>query len=125
MNILIADDSAEIRKNLIKLIKPIVGVMHISESRDGTSAIQALTTFPVPDIIILDIHMPRGTGIDVMSYIKVKNIKVKVVVLTNYATEYYRKKSMELGAEYFFDKSKEFNKVITLLSSMNITRKGT
>jgi len=124
MHVLIADDSSLIRKNLIKLIKPIEGITQISEAEDITPTIKILNT-AYPDILILDLHMPEGNGLEVLSYVQENHLEVKVIVLTNYVTEYYRKKSMELGAEYFYDKSNEFHKVITLLSSMNIKREGT
>jgi len=124
MHVLIADDSSLIRNNLIKLIKPIEGITHISEAEDITPTIKILNT-AYPDILILDLHMPEGNGLEVLSYVQENHLEVKVIVLTNYVTEYYRKKSMELGAEYFYDKSNEFHKVITLLSSMNIKREGT
>ena len=124
MHVLIADDSKLIRKNLIKLIKPIEGITHISEAEDISPTFKILNT-TLPEVLILDLQMPEGNGLEVLSYIQEKHLKVKVIVLTNHVTEYYRKKSMELGAEYFYDKSNEFNKVITLLSSMNIKREGT
>lgn len=124
MRILLADDSLLIRENLINLISRIEGVEEISEAEDVPRAIAHIKANP-PDVVILDLHMPGGSGLDVLSYIKERNIDVKVIVLTNYATEYYRDKSLKQGAQYFFDKSTEFMKVITLLGSMNITTKGT
>ncbi|MCF7916120.1 MAG: response regulator, partial [Spirochaetaceae bacterium] len=110
MHVLIADDSSLIRKNLIKLIKPIEGVTHISEAEDISPTVKILNT-TLPEVLILDLQMPEGNGLEVLSYIQEKHLKVKVIVLTNYVTEYYREKSMELGAEYFYDKSNEFHKV--------------
>ncbi|MFP4268715.1 MAG: response regulator transcription factor [Spirochaetaceae bacterium] len=124
MRILLADDSLLIRENLINLISRIEGVEEISEAEDVPRAIAHIKANP-PDVVILDLHMPSGSGLDVLSYIKERNIDVKVIVLTNYATEYYRDKFLKQGAQYFFDKSTEFEKVITLLGSMNITTKGT
>ncbi|MDZ7794216.1 MAG: response regulator transcription factor [Spirochaetia bacterium] len=124
MHILLSDDSRLIRRNLINLISRIEGVEQISEAVDVPHAIEHIR-HSLPDVVILDLHMPGGSGLDVLSYIKEQNIEVEVIVLTNYATEYYKKKSLELGAQHFFDKSTEFNKVITLLGSMKSTKKKT
>ncbi len=121
MHVLIADDSNLIRKNLIILLTPLEGITQITEAEDISPTIKILNT-TYPDVLILDLQMPEGNGLEVLFYIQEKHLKVKVIVLTNHVTEYYRKKSMELGAEYFFDKSNEFHKVIALLSSMNIKK---
>src|SRR6056297_1814315 len=107
MHILLADDSRLIRKNLIKLMSRIEGVDQISEAEDVPHAFEQLRCNQL-DVVILDIQMPGGSGLDVLSYIDEQNIDVKVIVLTNYATEYHKKKALELGAQYFFDKSNEF-----------------
>ena len=124
MYILLADDSQLIRRNLINLISRIEGVEQISEAEDVPHTVEQIRR-SLPDVVILDLQMPGGSGLDVLTYIKEQKIDVNVIVLTNYVTEYYKKKSLELGAQHFFDKSTEFPKVITLLSSMNITQKET
>jgi len=69
-----------------------------------------------PDVVILDIKMPGGNGIDVLNEIE-KNDQVPVVImLTNYPYPQYKKKCMDAGADFFFDKSREFEKVIEVLS---------
>jgi DNA-binding NarL/FixJ family response regulator len=62
--------------------------------------------------------MPGGSGIDVLSKIKKDRSAPMVIVLTNYPYPQYRKKCMDCGADFFFDKSTEFGKVIEVIESM-------
>ena len=55
--------------------------------------------------------MPEGSGIDVLENLKRKKLKLITVVLTNFNYPQYRKKCLQLGARFFFDKSTEFAKV--------------
>jgi len=68
--------------------------------------------------VILDIRMPGGSGIDVLEDIKKINAAPIVIILTNYPYPQYRKKCMAAGADYFFDKSSEFEKVTEVLKKL-------
>jgi len=72
-----------------------------------------------PDAVVLDIRMPKGSGIDVLKYIQ-NGVQPKplVIVLTNYPYPHYRKKCLALGADYFIDKSVDFEKVIDVLEAL-------
>lgn len=72
-----------------------------------------------PDIVILDIQMPGGSGIDVLKEIKNKMPETKFIVFTNYTMPQYREKCIALGAEYFLDKSFDFNQVPDALSKLS------
>jgi len=64
-----------------------------------------------PEVVILDIRMPQGSGIDVLESIKREKLAPITMVLTNFAYPQYRKKCLQLGAGFFFDKSAEFARV--------------
>jgi DNA-binding NarL/FixJ family response regulator len=64
-----------------------------------------------PDVVILDIRMPGGNGIEVLREVKKLDPAPKVIVFTNYAQAQYRKKGEEAGADFFLDKSTEFDKL--------------
>ncbi len=69
-------------------------------------------------MVILDIRMSDGSGIDVLPEIKKGNQSPLVIVLTNYPYPQYRRKCIEAGADFFFDKSTEFDKVTEVLRHM-------
>ncbi len=68
-----------------------------------------------PEVAILDIQMPDGSGIDVLAHIKKESPRTTVIMLTNYPLPPLRKCCLKTGADYFFDKSTEFEKVIDVL----------
>jgi len=63
--------------------------------------------------------MPGGSGIDVLEQIKKESGDIVVIMLTNHPLAPLRKRCMELGADYFFDKSTEFDKVSDVLKQLS------
>lgn len=114
MKVLIADDSKFVRERLIRMLSDMEGIKVVGEAGDAQEAIQSIQRIK-PDVAILDIRMPGGNGVKVLEAIKGKSMDVKVIMLTNYPYPQYRKKCMEGGADFFFDKSKEFRKIKEVL----------
>lgn len=71
-----------------------------------------------PQIAMLDINLPDKSGIDVLNYIKKGKKDCRVIMITNHAFDSYRRKCIELGAEYFLDKSADFEQISSLLGNM-------
>jgi DNA-binding NarL/FixJ family response regulator len=68
--------------------------------------------------VILDIRMPEGTGIDVLEGMRREKLTPITIVLTNFTFPQYRRKCLQLGARYFFDKSAEFAEAREALSEL-------
>jgi len=117
MKILIADDSEIMRERLKVMLSDITELENISLAEDVPEAISSFQKLN-PEVVILDIRMPGGTGIDVLREIKKGNQPPLVVVLTNYPYPQYRRKCMDAGADFFFDKSTEFDKVTEVLKQL-------
>jgi DNA-binding NarL/FixJ family response regulator len=117
MKILIADDSAVVRERLIGLLTDLRGIEVVGQAEDAMEA-RNLAARLKPDVAILDLRMPKGSGADVLCDIKKLNPAPKVIMLTNYPHPENRKKCIDGGADYFFDKSIEFQKVVSVLMDM-------
>ena len=114
MKVFIADDSAEVRERIVDMISEAESIEIVGQAESVPDAIGAIRQLK-PDVVILDIRMPGGCGIDVLKTIE-KNGGIPVVImLTNYPYPQYRKKCFDAGADFFFDKSSEFEKVINVL----------
>jgi DNA-binding NarL/FixJ family response regulator len=117
MKVFIADDSAVLCERLIEMLSDIPGIEIIGHARDVQGTIASIRNLN-PDIVILDIRMPGGSGIDVLQDVKKEKHAPMVIILTNYPYPQYRKKCLGLGADYFFDKSTEFEKVTELFKNL-------
>jgi len=71
------------------------------------------------DIVLLDLNLPDKSGIELLKEIKHNHPQIKVIVLTNHASDNYREICTYMGADYFFDKSSDFDKITETINSMN------
>lgn len=117
LNVVIVDDSQIIRDRLTMLLNEIDAVTIVGYADNPLEATEKIVELQ-PDIVILDIFLSGGSGIHVLQNIRSRSVRSKVVVMTNYAQEQYRKKCFEEGADYFFDKSIEFDKIADVIQKM-------
>ena len=117
MKVFIADDSQVLRERLDEMLSELPGIEIMGYAQDVPEAITSIKKLN-PDVVILDIRMPGGSGVDVLQDIKKKKNTPIVIVLTNYPYPQYRKKCMDLGADFFFDKSAEFEKVTKVFKQL-------
>jgi len=117
MKIFIADDSAVVRERLIEMLSELPEIEIIGQAQDGLEATNLIKKLN-PDVVILDIRMPRENGIDVLQNIKRDKQAPIVIMPTNYSYPQYRKKCMEAGADFFFEKSTEFEKVMEVVKNV-------
>jgi DNA-binding NarL/FixJ family response regulator len=117
MKVFIADDSQSIRSRLVEMLCELEEIEVIGEAQDVPEAIDSIRRLK-PDVVILDIRMPGGSGLDVMKCINEARLQTAVIVLTNYPFPQYRKKFENNGAKFFFDKAAEFEKIIDVLKQL-------
>lgn len=124
MRVYVVDDSPLVRERLVSLLSEVDGVQVVGSADNAEEGIAGIS-ITEPDVAILDIRMPSGSGISVLEEIKKRDDSPTVIMLTNYPYPQYRKKCMDAGADYFFDKSSEFYKVTEVLSRMVAEESGT
>jgi len=118
MRVIIADDSEILRSRLIEMLTEIEGIEIVAEAKDTKEAIET-TRAHHPDVLIMDIRMPGDDGIVAIEAIKKgKRNKPKIIVFTNYPYLQYRKRCMEAGADFFFYKALEFEKLMALIKEL-------
>ena len=111
MRIFIADHSEILRVRLVDMLSEIEGIEIIDQAQDSLDAITSVEKLN-PHVVILDIRMPPINGIKVLEAIKKNDQSPKVIIFTNYPYPQYRKRCMDVGADFFFDKSTEFEKLV-------------
>jgi len=108
--VFIVDDSPVVRDRLVQLLGEFPEVEVVGDADIAFEAIESIRRLR-PHIVVLDISMPGGSGIYVLETIKKERPQAVVIMLTNFATDQYRRKCRQLGADYFFDKSCEFDRI--------------
>jgi DNA-binding NarL/FixJ family response regulator len=118
LRVLLIEDSPLIRERLFEsLVDP--GRIEIVGEADTEEAAVALVSAATWDVLVLDLQLKVGTGLGVLrSLISHRAPEAKVIVLTNYAFPQYRAKSLALGADFFFDKSREYHRVREVLEGI-------
>lgn len=114
MRLFIADDSEILRERLVETLSEIEGVEIVGQEGNPVKVIEAVERFK-PDLVILDIQMPGGNGILALEKIKKMEDPPIVIMFTNYPYLQYRKRCFDSGADYFFYKSTEFEKLIDVI----------
>jgi DNA-binding NarL/FixJ family response regulator len=117
VRVFIVDDSAIIRERLEMMLSELKGIEIIGQAKGSTEAEEAIPKLK-PDVVILDIRMHGGNGIEVLKNIKRDKNSPLVIMLTNYPYPQYRKKCKDAGANFFFDKSTEFDKITEVLKKL-------
>ena len=112
--VLIVDDSDIIRSRLQSLVRELQRDITLCMASDVRQAMQSLHS-QRPDMVILDLCLPDGSGLDVLQEIKARFPGIAVAILTHYADTAYRVRCAELGADYFLDKATEFEVIREIL----------
>jgi DNA-binding NarL/FixJ family response regulator len=110
IKVFIADDSLVVREHLVTMLNELAGIEIVGQAEHVGQAISDIQKLR-PDLVILDIRMPGGSCIDVLRNIKQDGVGPVVIILTNYPFPGYQKKCLEAGADFFLDKSTEFDQI--------------
>lgn len=118
MNLFIVENSNYLRERLTRLIGQRKGIQVIGHASSAAEAVDSIRRTR-PDVVLLDIRLDQGSGIDVIKQIKTRGQPPVFVVLTNYAYAQYRDRFKQYGAEYFFDKSQELDVMLQALDTLH------
>ena len=123
MKIFVVEDSAAIRDRLVEMIGDIEGVAVVGSAASFDEAVAGIRRTR-PDVAIFDIQLAAGSGIDALVEAKREQPGLRAIVLTNYATPQHEKASVDAGAEYFMDKSADFERIAEVLVGMKTEVEG-
>ena len=119
LRVVIVEDSAIIRARLMESLGEIPNLEIVGQAETEAEAL-ALLRETKWDAAVLDLQLKQGTGLGVLKSIgqTPRRNQTKIIVFTNYAFPQYRDRSMLLGADYFFDKAREFHRVREVLTDL-------
>ncbi len=118
IKVLIVDDSAIVVERLSEIISEMTSVAPVLISNSFNEAVD-LINVELPDVILLDIQLPGKNGIELLSFVKSRYPQIKIIIVTNRASDYYRDLCNEMGANSFIDKSTEFEKIPELIEKLS------
>lgn len=121
LDVMMVEDSDSVRAVLRHMINKISGLSLGSESTHAAAALARLQC-RMPDIVLLDIQLQGESGMPVLRSIVGCPTPAKVIVVSNYADEVYRKHYLHAGAHAFFDKSYELKALKLMLEHLAANR---
>jgi len=116
-SILIVDDSIILSDRIIQLIRE-EGLIHTIVYVGTYELALKQLRLQQPDLILLDISLPDGNGIDLLKMIRTLYPDTKSIIVTNHADDYYKDLCISLGAFLFLDKSKDFELIPAYISNL-------
>jgi DNA-binding NarL/FixJ family response regulator len=117
MRVFIAENSSIIRERLAALLSDLQGVEIIGYAEDVSEAVESIRLMK-PDVVILDIQMPGGGGFSVLRDIRASELPAVVIIFTNDPFPQYRQRFIEAGADFFLDKSAEFEELLDIFRGL-------
>ena len=112
IKILLADDHPSLRAGLASILNSQPDFQVVAEAGTGRETIEKLRSNPV-DILILDLRMPDGDGVQTIKALAQLNMQVKVLVLTTYDNEEDIFAALEAGARGYLLKDTTKEEIIT------------
>ncbi len=123
LRIYIIEDSESIKQRISRLISAVEEVEIIGSSGNIDEALDAIKNLK-PEIVILDISVEKVKGLKMIQNIKQINHFPKIVMFTNYDFQSYKDKSYQFGADFYLDKSQEFEKLADILEGLKKNHKS-
>ncbi len=117
IKVMLADDHVLIREGIRQLLEFDGSIEVISEVNDGEECLNELLHVK-PDVLLLDINMPKMNGVEVLEEIHRRNIDVKVLILTVHNEIEYLVKAVDIGVDGYIVKdsgSAELKKAINCI----------
>ena len=111
IRVILADDHAVVRKGIRDFLTESGDIVVIAEASDGDEAI-ALIGQHQPDVAVLDIQMPKRTGIEVCRHIRTEQWPIGILILTAYDDDPYLLAVLQAGANGYVLKTADADEVV-------------
>jgi DNA-binding NarL/FixJ family response regulator len=118
IRVVLADDHAVVRKGIREFLEEAGDIAVVAEAADGDVALDAIRTHR-PDVAVLDIQMPRRTGIEVTRAVRDERLPVGVLVLTAYDDDPYVQAVLEAGANGYVLKNASSEEIVQAVHTVH------
>lgn len=117
IKLLLVDDQNLVRMGLCSLLQLNGNIDVVAQLDDGVGVVDAIKTYQ-PDIMLLDIRMPKMDGIEVLAEMKVHDIQLPTIILTTFDEHDLVLQSMKLGAKGYLRKDVSLESLIQAIDSV-------
>ncbi|SDD15043.1 response regulator [Paraburkholderia lycopersici] len=108
LQVFLVEDAIAVRRKIAETLSAIPDVTVIGEAEDEATALAGIAESGA-DVAVVDLRLASGSGIELLSLLAREQPSVVTVVLTNHAGEPFRAACRRAGADFFFDKTSEFD----------------
>lgn len=116
--VLIVEDCEEHLRRLESAVSEIPGLQLLGSAATPAGAIELASTLR-PNIVLLDLYLLGGSGLEVLEALREQRIDTQVVVVTGAPSSALSKACLGLGARFFFDKALEFEQMQAALTTLS------
>jgi two-component system NarL family response regulator len=114
VRVLVADDHPIVRHGIMANVKPQRDMTVVAEAGDGVEAL-ALIKEHLPDVVLLDLRMPRMDGLDVLTEICNSKLQSRVIIMTTFESEEDVHRAMKAGARGYLLKDSTQEEILARL----------
>ncbi|WP_206957012.1 response regulator [Trinickia acidisoli] len=108
LRVFVVDESTLVRERLVQHIGPTGAAHIVGEAEDVETALRGIEETDA-EAVILDLRLIDSNGMDLLHALRNRTDPIVTIVLTNYASPVFREASVVAGADFFFDKTTEFD----------------
>jgi len=120
LRVLLVEDSPLLVQRITELVAELPGIRIAGTAASEAEALTRLETDDI-DAVILDLQLHTGSGFGILRALHRRTSSPRVVVFTNFAINAYRDTALALGASHFLDKSRDYDRLPTILQELSDT----
>ena len=118
LRVFLVEDSPLVRERLIEEIASRSKTEVVGCAETESEAVEKLNKLDC-DAVVLDLNLARGSGFGVLRSVRANpSHRPRIIVFTNYTYPFYRRLTMEMGADFFLDKATDFNRLLEIIEGL-------
>jgi DNA-binding NarL/FixJ family response regulator len=118
IRVFLADDHEIVLDGLRRLLASAPDLRIVGEATDGRATLAALETLEAVDVLVLDLSLPRVSGVEVLRRVRERWPLISVLVLSMYPAEQYQRRLMGMGAAGYLSKSRPSQEVLSAIREL-------
>ncbi|MEV6395851.1 response regulator transcription factor [Streptomyces sp. NPDC051907] len=121
--VVVADDQSVVREGIVMLLGLLPGIEVVGSAKDGEEAV-ALVAELAPDVVLMDLRMPRCDGVEATRRIRSEHPGTQIVVLTTYADDDSLFPALRAGARGYLTKDADGDEIVRAIQDVLAGRAG-